>query len=179
MSARTAPGGGAVADRGGSGADHLPRRPGPLSPGDSLGKPQVDGGAARNLADDGPGTPGNPAIFAEEGASDSHENAFLRACDAAEWLKNDAGGYLPRYAANVALGRTLAARMDFLQANDFMRADDKPDTTTASQYLKCLEALRLTPASAARGGARLEQAKPAAESALDSFRRRQFRAVGR
>lgn len=179
MSARTATGGGAVADRGATGTDHLPRLQGPLSPGESPEKPQVDASAARNLADDRPGTPENPAIFAEEGACDTHENAFLRACDAAEWLKNDTGGYLPRYAANVALGRTLAARMDFLQSNDFMRADDKPDTTTASQYLKCLEALRLTPASAARGGARLEQAKPAAESALDSFRRRQFRAVGR
>lgn len=67
--------------------------------------------------------------------------------------------------------------MDFLQMNDFMRADDKPDTTTASQYLKCLEALRLTPAAAAKGGAKTEQARPA-QSSLDAFRRRSFKAVG-
>ncbi|MFQ6859283.1 MAG: hypothetical protein ACLRO5_01315 [Collinsella sp.] len=139
----------------------------------------METGVSRNLPHEAPEAPANRANFGENVMGGTHLDAFLSACDAADWLKNDFGGHLPRFAANVALGRTLAARMDFLQANDFMRADDKPDTTTASQYLKCLEALRLTPASAARGGAKLEQAKPASESALDSFRRRQFKAVGR
>lgn len=170
---------GEVADLGATGTDHLPRRLGPLSPEENPEKQQVEAGADRNLEDEGPERPVNRPIFGEYGAWDTHLKAFMRACDAAEWLKNDEGGYLPRFAANVALGRTLASRMDFLQANDFMRADDKPDTTTASQYLKCLEALRLTPASAARGGAKLDAAKPVAESALDGFRRRSFQAVGR
>lgn len=108
-----------------------------------------------------------------------HAESFSRACDAAEWLKDARGGILPQYAASVALGRSLAARMDELEAGGWLNEADKPDTTTAPQYLRVLDALRLTPAALAKSQAGPQTSKATRrESSLEAFRRKSFTAVG-
>lgn len=117
-----------------------------------------------------------PSDFGGNSARGRHLAAFLEACDAADWLRSAQGGILPQHAAAVALGRTLAARMDELEGAGWVNEAGKPDTTTAPQYLRVLDSLRLTPQAAAKAAPKGRQAR--GQSALEGFRRRSFEAVG-
>lgn len=56
-----------------------------------------------------------------------------------------------RYAAPIRLARSLARKMDDLEARAWLNAAGKPDTATAGQYLKALEVLGLVPPKRAAG----------------------------
>lgn len=84
-----------------------------------------------------------------------------------------------RYAAAIKLARSLAAKMDDLERHGWLNAAEKPDTTTAGQYLRALETLGLVPPK--RTAAATE--KPAADSgkrrkSVSSFREKHLRVVG-
>ena len=117
-----------------------------------------------------------PSDFGGNSTRGRHLAAFLEACDAADWLRSAQGGILSQHAAAVALGRTLAARMDELEGAGWVNEAGKPDTTTAPQYLRVLDSLRLTPQAVAKAAPKGRQAR--GQSALEGFRRRSFEAVG-
>lgn len=95
----------------------------------------------------------------------------------ADHLMSAAGTVLPRYAAQVGLARALAAKLDDLAVHAWLNAAGKPDTSTAGQYQRALEALRLTPAS--EGKAAVSRA-PRQSSPLSRFtaRNASLEAVG-
>lgn len=73
--------------------------------------------------------------------SETFEDAVLHA----DWLRDQYGNIAPKFVATVRLGRSLAKKLDKLEQHDWINAADKPDTTTVSQYLKVLDALKLNP----------------------------------
>lgn len=103
-----------------------------------------------------------------------HSSAFERALAAAPADVRARDG---RYAAAVELARSLAEKMDQVEASGGLNAAGKPDTTTATQYLRALEALGLTvdKAPAARRG---PSGDAAAKRSLDAWRRERMRVVG-
>lgn len=96
----------------------------------------------------------------------------------ADHLLSAAGTVLPRYAAQVELARSLAAKLDELAANAWLNAAGKPDTSTAGQYQRALDALRLSPSSE-KGRAAAPRA-PRQASPLSRFtaRKQDLEAVG-
>lgn len=95
------------------------------------------------------------------------------------------GGYLSpgpgaRYAAAVKLARSLAAKMDDLEQHGWLNSADKPDTATAGQYLRALEALGLVPPKRAASAAPERAATSDGErrKSVSSFREKHLRVVG-
>lgn len=81
-----------------------------------------------------------------------------------------------RYAAAIELARALASRMDKLESAGWLNEKGNPDTATAGQYLRAIEALKMCPASEKAEGAR-GAARPARGS-LAEFREKGLRVVG-
>lgn len=95
------------------------------------------------------------------------------------------GGYLSpetaaRYAAAVKLARSLAAKMDDLERHGWLNSADKPDTATAGQYLRALEALGLVPPKRAASAAADRPARDEGNrrKSVSSFREKHLRVVG-
>ena len=84
-----------------------------------------------------------------------------------------------RYAALLKLARSLAAKMDDLEEHGWLNAADRPDTTTATQYLKVLETLKLAPPAVERADGRQSdhRAPRAAREPLAAFRAKSFKVV--
>lgn len=79
--------------------------------------------------------------------ADTFSGTLETSLRSAEHLLGPSGAVLPRYAAQVELARGLAAKLDDLAAHAWLNAAGKPDTSTAGQYQRALDALGLTPSS--------------------------------
>lgn len=83
-----------------------------------------------------------------------------------------------RYAAALGLARALADKLDDVEAHGWTNSAGKPDTTTAGQYLRALDAVGLTPGKAPSSPAGARPASDGGKRPLSSFRRARFEAVG-
>lgn len=110
--------------------------------------------------------------------ADTFGDSLEESLRSADHLLSAAGTVLPRYAAQVELARSLAAKLDDLAANAWMNAAGKPDTSTAGQYQRALEALRLTPASEGKSAHAVRSAKQASPLSRFTDRRQPLEAVG-
>lgn len=84
-----------------------------------------------------------------------------------------------RYAAAIKLARSLAAKMDDLELHGWLNAAGKPDTATAGQYLRALDALGLVPPKRSASAAPERTARDRERrSSVSSFRERHLKVVG-
>lgn len=111
-----------------------------------------------------------------DGSVQTYAGALERSLLEAGYLSGEAAA---RYAASIKLARSLAAKMDDLERNEWLNAIGKPDTATAGQYLRALEALGLTPPKRATGGAAKSDEGRGADrrGSVASFREKHLKVV--
>lgn len=108
---------------------------------------------------------------------DTYAESLERSLLDGGFLRADAGA---RYAAAIKLARSLAAKMDDLERNGWLNTAGRPDTATAGQYLRALEALGLVPPKRAASAAADRPARDEdnRRKSVSSFRQKHLRVVG-